>query len=91
MEKEFAQYIADLEFGSQNTKSSEDRPIYQSYLADAAYILAQIVLGISKEDLFKLINSHERLRGNTWLQDPVFEKAANSYSEFKKNVGFKYK
>tara|TARA_R110002073_G_scaffold191065_2_gene349749 strand:- start:597 stop:845 length:249 start_codon:yes stop_codon:yes gene_type:complete len=82
MEKEFALFIADLEYGLKNTKCAEDRNLYEKYLAQAACIMGKIILGAPKTEIFEEIDTNERLWGNTWLQDPVYKKSANSYKKF---------
>ena len=45
-----------------------------------------MVLNANREQLLGEVNTHDRLWDQTWLQDPLFEKAAKSYSTFKKLV-----
>lgn len=88
MKKEFALYIADLEYGLKNTKRAEDRNLYEKYLAQAACIMARIILEAPRNELFEEIDTNERLWGNTWLQDPVAKKSENSYKKFKEKAGY---
>ena len=83
MNEDFAKYITDLQYCMENTHQAEDRHLYTKYLAEASYILAEITLGANKARIVELINGHERLWGNTWLQDPVYERASKTYQEFK--------
>jgi hypothetical protein len=88
MKIEFAQYIQDLQFGAENTSQAEDRGLYTKYLAEAGVILSSIILGADKEELEQLVNDHDRLWGQTWLIDPVHDKAAKSYKTFKQIHNF---
>ena len=83
MNEDFAKYIEDLHFCAANTHRAEDRELYSKYLAASAYILAELVLGANKNRVLELIKDHERLWGNTWLQDPIYERASKSYNAFK--------
>lgn len=63
MIKSIADYIIDLSKGLSKTKYAEDRPLYKSYLAEAAVMLAKAVKGADHNEMIKLIASHERLWG----------------------------
>jgi hypothetical protein len=88
MEKELAKFIEDLEFGLSTTKRAEDRKLYETYLAYAACILSKVVLNAPKEELYKAIDTNERLWGNSWLVDPVQGKHPESYMKFKELSGY---
>lgn len=88
MQIDFAEYIKALESSSQETTRAEDRSLYTKYLAEAGVILSAIVLGSTSAELASLISSHDRLWGQTWLIDPVYEKAAKSYQAFKQAHNF---
>jgi hypothetical protein len=88
MQEEFAKYVEALAQCAASTHRAEDRSLYTSYLADAAGILAAITLAKNREHIAKLIKQHERLWGNTWLQDPVYKNASVVYEQFKRMHGF---
>ncbi len=48
-------------------------------------------MGTSKSDLFAEIDSHERLWGQTWVQDSIYKLPWESYSDFKNIIGYKYR
>ncbi len=88
MEKELALFIEDLKFGLEHTNRAEDRKLYETYLAYAACMLSKVVLSAPAEELFKAIDTNEKLWGNTWLQDPVKGKHPDSYQKFKEPAGY---
>ena len=83
MKKIIAQYIIALKEAAENTHRAEDRPIYQLYLADAAYLLALAEIEASFEVLSEAVNSHERLWGHTWLVDDVFKGPSKAWQVVK--------
>ena len=87
--KNFSQYVLDWQQGLANTTRAEDRPLYEKYLSHAAVILAWIETGITDDDLFAEISTHERLWGHTWLQDSAYKVPAKSYSNFRDLMGYK--
>ncbi len=89
IQSSLAKYILDLSESAAATHRAEDRPIYESYLADAAVLLAAVVAGKDKEEIEQHIERHERLWGQTWHQDPVYKKPAESFKKFKDIIGYK--
>ena len=85
--KIFAQYVLVLEQCALSTKRAEDRPVYQSLLADAAVVLATVVASETTAALTARIDAHERLWGHIWLQDPVVHDALSAWSNAKKTQG----
>jgi len=81
-----AAYVMALEHCAANTHRAEDRPIYASYLADAAGLLAHSVAGSPLSTIQSRISAHNRLWGYTWLQDPVFKPAADRFSEVEEEL-----
>ena len=88
MEKELAQYIKDLEFGLRKTTRAEYITLYETYLSYAACILSKVVLNAPKEELYKAIDTNEKLLGNSWLVDPVQGQHPESYKKFKELSGY---
>jgi hypothetical protein len=84
LKKELSTYILELNKAAQITKRSEDRPLYEKYLASAAVILALAERGAEKEIIENEILAHERLWGNTWLVDNVYKVPSNAWQEVKK-------
>ena len=82
-EKAFAKYILDLSEGLSNTDCAEDRPIYETYLADVAVLFAMVVEGADRDAIQQRIEQHERLWGHTWLQGPESLKLRRSFDEIK--------
>ena len=87
MEKELARFIEDLELGLRTTKRAEDRKLYETYLAYAACILSKVILNAPMEELYKAIDTNEKLWGNTRLVEPVQAKHPDSYRKFKELAG----
>jgi hypothetical protein len=82
--KALAEYIQCLVDSQQKTNRASDRSTYNLLLAGAATIFAKMELNSSFDDA---IQAHERLLGNTWIEekeasDAVYEK----WSAFKKSV-----
>lgn len=88
MEKQLALFIEDLEYGLRTTTRAEDRARYETYLAHAACMLARLVLNKPKAELFKVIDTFEKLRGNTWLSAPMTGQHPDSYRKFKELAGY---
>ena len=78
-----ADYVLKLSEAAANTHFADDRPLYEKYLADAAVLLALVVSGAKASDIDTAVERHERLWGQTWLQDDVFKKPADAFSAFK--------
>ena len=88
MEKELALFIEDLELGFRTTNRAEDRKLYETYIAYAGAILSKVVLGAPKEEIFKAIDTNEKLWGNSWLHSPVKRNNPESYRKFKELAGY---
>ena len=88
MIEELALFIEDLEFGLRTTDRAEDRKLYETYITYAACILSKVVLGVEKEEIYKAIDSNEKLWGNSWLVSPVKGKNPESYRKFKESIGY---
>lgn len=88
MEKELALFIEDLELGLETTNRAEDRKLYETYIAYAGIILSKVVLGEPKEEIFKAIDTNEKLWGNSWLNSPVKGNHPESYRKFKELAGY---
>lgn len=84
MKKEVAQYILMLKSAAETTHQAEDRPIYEKYLADAAVLLALLEWNSAKDDITNAVSSHERIRGYSWLKDPVFKESSDAWEAVKK-------
>ena len=87
MSETLSTYIEDLRLGWETTSRAEDRPRYESLLAQLAIVLAKVNLNVPESELFEAIDNYERLWGNTWLiswnpQHP------ESYESFKQQVGY---
>ena len=89
MINEIANYVLDLQKGLSETRHAEDRSIYQHYLAEAAVMLAKAVKETDIEEMSKLVQTHERLWGHTWLQDEVFKNASKSFGIVKLKLNHK--
>ena len=85
-QNEVAEYIFALRDAADATHQAEDRPIYERYLAEAAVLLALIEKDSSKDVIANAVQGHERLRGHTWLQDPIFEKSSKIWEKVKKCI-----
>jgi hypothetical protein len=72
-------YVLALEQSAQATAKAEDRPIYNSLLADAGPILAMALVRADQSNVAARISQHERLWGYSWLQDPVFQNASDAW------------
>jgi hypothetical protein len=81
-----AEYIQSLEGCLEKTHRAEDRSIYKMYLADAAVLLAASVAGAPRPELVSRFESHERLWGQTWLQDPILSEAAAAFGAAKEEL-----
>lgn len=86
MKKEVAKYILMLRDAAKATHQAEDRPIYEKYLADAAVILALVEENVKQDIIAEAVATHERLRGHTWLQDPVFKESSEAWEKVKKSL-----
>ena len=78
-----AKYILALERSAAATARAEDRPIYQSLLADAGPILAAALERTGQADMALRISQHERAWGHSWLQDSAFQSASDAWQAAK--------
>jgi len=83
MKAELADYILCLSESASNTRNANDRPLYLSYLADAAVLLALLVRGANVEDVKGRIQDHERLLGQTFLAGPEHKAVDAAWERFK--------
>jgi hypothetical protein len=84
VKKEIVEYILLLRDAKDKTHQAEDRPIYEKYLADVAVLLALIEKGTDKKAITDAFLDHERLWGQAWLQDPVFEGPSKAWVKVEK-------
>lgn len=78
-----ADYIICLSESSARTHHAGDRPLYQSYLADAAVLLALLTRGSESGEFQTLIEQHERRCGQTFLAGPEHVAVAESWRKFR--------
>lgn len=83
MNPEIAQYVLSLHAAAKATHRAEDRPLYEKYLADAAVILALAETDAPLSDIKEAVQSHERLRGNTWLADDAYKTPSAAWQKVK--------
>jgi hypothetical protein len=81
--KSLVKYVLALEQSAEATARAEDRPIYNSLLADAGPILASALEPGAQSNIASRISRHERLWGNSWLQDPAFQNASDAWQAVK--------
>ncbi|MBA3765961.1 MAG: hypothetical protein H0W99_03030 [Acidobacteria bacterium] len=67
MKAELADYILCLSESLAHTKQANDRPLYETYLADAAILLAVLERDADVGEVKQMAHNHERLLSNTWL------------------------
>jgi hypothetical protein len=79
-----ARYVLSLFQASEGTHRAEDRPLYRMYLAEAGILLALAAMGVERDLLRRRMAQHERLWGQTWLQDPVCEGPSLAWQEVKR-------
>jgi hypothetical protein len=79
-----ARYVLSLFQASEGTHCAEDRPLYRMYLAEAGVLLALAATGVERDRLQRHMAQHERLWGQTWLQDPVYEGPRLAWQEVKR-------
>jgi len=72
-------YVLALEHSASQTNRAEDRSQYSLLLADAAPLLAAAVQNDQHSNFAERTSQHERLWGNIWLQDPVFQSASDAW------------
>ena len=87
MSAALAKHIEDLRIGWETTNRAEDRPIFESLLAQMAIIFAKTTLGAPDRELFEAIDTYERLWGNSFVTcwNP---NNPESYEIFKDQVGY---
>ncbi len=83
MKAKMADYVLSLKDAADSTHHAEDRSRYLSLIADAGVILALLVTGADQKTIEKSIEKHERLWGQTWLQDEVFQKPLSEWQVVK--------
>ena len=85
-QKALADYILCLSQSLEHTHHANDRPLYQSYLAEAAVMLALFIQDSDVRQIETLIQGHSRNLGYTWLVGPehdAVEKAWKTFVEMK--------
>lgn len=82
-----ARYVLSLAEASAKTRRAEDRPLYQSYLAEAGILLALACTGADHQTIQEKVAQHERLWGTTWLQDPAYDGPSRAWRAFKDVYG----
>jgi hypothetical protein len=85
-QKALVDYVLCLSDSLEHTHHANDRPLYQSYLAEAAVILALLMRDSSVNQIETLIQGHSRNLGYTWLVGPehaAVEKAWKTFVEMK--------
>jgi len=81
-----ADYILCLSESLAHTHHADDRPLYQSYLADGAVMLALLVRDSETSQLQTRIEQHERLSGQTFLAGPEHVAVAELWRRFKSTI-----
>ena len=81
-----ADYVLCLSESLARTHHAGDRPLYQSYLADAAVLLALITRGSALGEVQSRIEHHERLCSQTFLAGPEHAAVAESWQRFKRTI-----
>jgi hypothetical protein len=77
-----ADYILCLSQSLEHTHHANDRPLYQSYLAEAAVMLALFVRDSDASQIETLIQSHTRTLGHSWLVGPEHAAISKAWSTF---------
>ena len=78
-----AKYVLCLEQSSSTTARAEDRSVYARLMADAGPLLAAALQPDDQSNIATRVSRHERLWGNLWLQDPVFQSASDAWQAAK--------
>ena len=81
-----AEYVLGLSQALANTHHAEDRPLYQTYLADAAVLLALLVREDRSPDIRVRVGLHERLRSQTFPSGSEQVVAAEAWQGFVRAV-----
>jgi hypothetical protein len=77
-----AEYVLRLSQALAETRYAEDRPLYQTYLADVAVLLALLTQGHAAPDIEARIALHERLRGQTFPSGPEQAVVSDAWQRF---------
>lgn len=86
MKAELADYILKLQRAYEETRQAEDRTLYERYLADAGVLLALVETDADTDTIHAAMASHERLWGNTWLQDDVYRVPSEAWENLKRKM-----
>ena len=78
-----AEYVLCLSNCAENTHHADDRPLYRSYLAASARLLALYVTAANDEQCQSAISEYERLWGQTWLVGPEHIEIGAAWRQFK--------
>ena len=82
IKKALAEYISILETSVSDTNWAEDRPRYQSHLAEAALMFAAIEKDRSLEKVKKLVASEQQGYGWGYLNDAEGKAAEAAFNVF---------
>jgi hypothetical protein len=80
-----AEYVLQLSDAEEHTHHANDRPLYRIYLADAAVLLASVVVDEATERIDARIANHERLWGTTYLAGPEHSLIWKAWEAFKES------
>lgn len=83
MKTEIAQYILSLRAAASATHRAEDRGLYETYLAEAAVLLALAETDAPSTSIEEAVKSHERLWGTTWLVDDAYKEPSAAWQKVK--------
>jgi hypothetical protein len=86
MKAELADYILKLQRAYEKTRQAEDRTLYQRYLAEAGVLLALVETDADHAIISAAVESHERLWGNTWLQDDAYRVPSEAWGSVKRKM-----
>lgn len=86
MKTELADYILCLSESLENTHYSNDRPLYEKYLADAAVLLVLVERRANIEELKRRVEIHERLLSQTWLVGEEHIAVFEAWKKFKNRL-----
>ena len=75
-------YILCLSQSLEHTHHANDRHLYQSYLAEAAVMLALLMKNADASQMETLIQNHGRNLGYSWLVGPEHAAVAKAWSTF---------
>ena len=81
-----ADYVLCLSESFAHTHHAGDRPLYQSYLADAAVLLALLTKDSESKEVQSRIEQHERLCSQTFSAGPEHAAIAESWQRFKRTI-----